>query len=204
MLESLTIQFKNNVKYQETMLKALSDGNNAQEAQLMQVSAQGCVKCGSPHCGERCLETIADEEARIKAAVQERLAQRLQAIAEEEATIKENHGAISLEEHDKELQIEEKETCDLIGKKSLIPLALEEDEEVEAPKEASEVVIELECEKMVDEREEQVVECAELKVVSIVDFVFGDKLMIDEEKPPSIRIYLMNSWSKGVQGKEQE
>ena len=28
-------------------------------------------------------------------------------------------------------------------------------------------------------------------------------MMINEEKPPSIRIYLMNSWSKGVQGKEQ-
>src|ERR1044072_4193641 len=149
----------------------------------MQVSAQGCVKCGSPHCGERCLETIADEEAWIEALVQERLAQRLQAIAEEEAriealvqerfaqrlqaiaeevaAIKENHAAVSFEEHDEELQIEEKETCDLIGKKSLIPLALEEDEEVEAPKEASEVVIELECEKMVVEREEQMVECAE-------------------------------------------
>ena len=37
----------------------------------------------------------------------------------------------------------------------------------------------------------------------IVDFVFGDKLMIDEEKPPSIRIYLMNSWNKGVQSKKQ-
>src|ERR1044072_9586496 len=106
----------------------------------MQVSAQGCVKCGIPHCGERCLETIADEEdwieslvqervaqrlqaiaeeeARIEALVQERVAQRLQAIAEEEAAIKENHAAASLEEHDEELQIEENETCDLIGKKA--------------------------------------------------------------------------------------
>ena len=47
------------------------------------------------------------------------------------------------------------------------------------------------------------VECVELKEVPIVDFVYGDKLMIDEEKPPSIRIHLMNSRSKGVQGKEQ-
>ena len=49
---------------------------------------------------------------------------------------------------------------------------------------------------MVNEKEEQVVECEDLKEVPIVDFVFGDKLMIDEEKLPSIRIYLMNSWSK--------
>src|ERR1044072_7385373 len=61
----------------EDNCKALSDGNNAQEAKLMQVSARGCVQCGSPHCGERCLETIAEEEARFEAAVQERLAQRL-------------------------------------------------------------------------------------------------------------------------------
>src|ERR1044072_6931441 len=109
---------------------------------------------------------------------------------------------ISLEEQDEELQIEENETCDLI-EESLIPLVLEEDVEVELPKAASEVVFELECEKMVDEREEQVVECAELKEVLIVDFVFRDKLMINEERPPRIRIYLMNSWNKGVQGKEQ-
>src|ERR1044072_4486784 len=181
----------------------------------MQVSAQGCVKCGIPHCGERCLETIADEEAwiealvqerlaqrlqaiaeeeaRIEALVQERIAQRLQAIAEEEAAIRKNHAAVSLEEHDEELQIEE----------IYVPQVLEEDEEVEAPKEASEIVIELKYEKMVVEREEQMVECAELKEVPIVDFVFGDKLTIDEEKPPSISTYLMNSWSKGIQGKEQ-
>src|ERR1044072_924218 len=233
MLESRMIQFENNLKYQETMLKALSDGNNAQEAELMQVPARGCVQCGSHQCGERCLETIVEEEARIEAAVQERLAQilqeeariealvqerlaqklqaiaeeeariealvqerlaqKLQAIAEEEAAIRENHAAVSLEEYDEELPIEE----------IYVPQVLEEDEEVEAPKEASEIVIELECEKMVVEREDQMVECAELKEVPIVDFVFGDKLMIDEEKPPSIRIYLMNSWSKGVQGKEQ-
>ena len=53
------------------------------------------------------------------------------------------------------------------------------------------------------EQKEQVVQCDEFKEVPIVDFVFGDKLMIDEEKPLSIRIYLMNSWRKGVQGKEQ-
>jgi hypothetical protein len=48
-----------------------------------------------------------------------------------------------------------------------------------------------------------VVECEDLKEVPIVDFVFGDKLRIDEEKPLNIRTYLMNSWSKGIQGKEQ-
>ena len=92
-----------------------------------------------------------------------------------------------------ELQIEE----------IYVPQVLEEDEEVESPEEASEVVIELECEKMVVEQKEQVVECEERKEVSIVDFVFGDKLMIDEEKPLNISIYLMNSWSKGVQSKNQ-
>ena len=61
----------------EDNLKALSDGNNVQEAELMQVPARGCVQCGSPQCGECCLVTIAEEEARIEAAVQERLAQRL-------------------------------------------------------------------------------------------------------------------------------
>src|ERR1044072_96990 len=89
MFESFMIQFENNLKYQETMLKALSDGNNAQEAKLMQVSARVCVKCGSPHCGERCLETIAEEEARFEAAVQERLARRLQEEARFEAAVQE-------------------------------------------------------------------------------------------------------------------
>ena len=239
MFESFMIQFENNLKYQETMLKALSDGNNAQEAKLMQVSARGCVKCGSRHCGERCLEIIAEEEARFEAAVQERLAQRLQEgfmdrternCKDQEAEINNNGAAIrnleiqsqklsrqvveeyqisplseevlSIEEQDEECQIEEKGTCELI-EEIYVPQALEEDEEEEAPEEASEIVIELECEKMVVEQKEQVVECKELKEVPIVDFVFGDKLMIDEEKPPSIRIYLMNSWSKGVQSKEQ-
>src|ERR1044072_5864170 len=32
----------------EDNCKALSDGNNAQEAKLMQVSARGCVQCESP------------------------------------------------------------------------------------------------------------------------------------------------------------
>src|ERR1044072_2859520 len=109
---------------------------------------------------------------------------------------------ISLEKQDEELQIEENETCDLI-KESLTPLAFEEDEEVELSKEGPEVVLDVECEKMVVKQEEQVVECAELKEVLIVDFVFGDKLMSHGEKFPSIRIYLMISWSKGAQSKEQ-
>src|ERR1044072_498221 len=63
--------------------------------------------------------------------------------------------------------------------------------------------LELESDTMVGEQEDQVVGCKELKEVPIVDFVFGDKLSIDEEKPQNISIYLMNSWSNGVQGKEQ-
>jgi hypothetical protein len=114
---------------------------------------------------------------------------------------------ISLEEQGEEHHIKEKETCELI-EESLIPQALEEDEEEESPEEespeeASEDVLELECENMVGEQKEQVVECDDLKEVPIVVFVFEDKLMIDEEKPLSIRIYLMNSWSKGVQSKKQ-
>src|ERR1044072_1176931 len=203
MLESLTIQFENNLKYQETMLKALSDGNNAQEAKLMQVSARGCVQCGSPHCGERCLVTIAEEEAQIEAAVQRRLAQKLQEEARIEAAVQERLAQRLQEGFMDHIERNCKDQEELQIEEIYVPQVLEEDEEVESPGEASEVVIELECEKMVVEQKEQVVECKELKEVPIVDFVFGDKLMIDEEKPPSIRIYLMNSWSKGVQSKEQ-
>src|ERR1044072_4132161 len=35
-----------------------------QEGTLMQVSSQGCVTCGGPNCGEQCLETMAEEEAK--------------------------------------------------------------------------------------------------------------------------------------------
>src|ERR1044072_97622 len=34
-----------------------------QEAKLMQDAARGCVTCGGPNCGERCIETVAEEEA---------------------------------------------------------------------------------------------------------------------------------------------
>src|ERR1044072_7961359 len=174
----------------EDNLKALSDGNNAQVAKLMQVSARGCVQCGSPHCGERCLVTIAEEEARIETAVQERLAQKLQEEAQIDAAVQERlaqrlqEGFMDCIERNckdqEELQIEE----------IYVPPVLKEDEEVES-------------QKMGVEQKEQVVECEELKEVPIVDFVFGDKLMIDEEKPLNIRIYLVNLWSKGAQGKEQ-
>src|ERR1044072_8011126 len=30
----------------------------------MQVSSRGCVTCGGPNCGERCLETMPEEEAK--------------------------------------------------------------------------------------------------------------------------------------------
>src|ERR1044072_3160682 len=132
-------------------------------------------------------QPFVQEEAWIEAEVQKRLAQKLQEEAFIEAAVQERLAQLL-----QELQIEE----------ISFPQVLEEDEEVEAPKEASEVVIELECEKMVVEQKEQVVECADFKV-PIVDFVFGDKLMIDEEKPPSISTYLMNLWSTGAQGNEQ-
>src|ERR1044072_7492871 len=32
-----------------------------QEAKLMEVSARGCVTCGGPNCGERCVETATEE-----------------------------------------------------------------------------------------------------------------------------------------------
>src|ERR1044072_6938078 len=199
MLESLTIQFENNLKYQETMLKALSDGNNAQEAKLMQVSARGCVQCGSPHCGERCLVTIAEEEARIEAAVQERLAQRLQEEAwieaevqkclaqrlqEEawiEAAVQERLAQILQEGFMDRIERNCKDQEELQIEEIYVPQVLEEDEEVESLEEASEVVIKLECEKMVERQKEQVVECDDLKEVPIVDFVFGDKLMVNKE-----------------------
>ena len=76
---------------------------------------------------------------------------------------------------------------------SLTPQALEEDEEEESPEEASEDVLELECDNLVERQKEQVVGYDDLKEVPIVDFVFGDKLMVNKEKPPRIRTYLMNS-----------
>src|ERR1044072_630822 len=78
--------------------------------------------------------------------------------------------AISLEENGEELQIEEERDCELIGE-SLNPQALEEDEEEESPEKGPEVVLELECDNMVGEQKEQVVECEERKEVPIVDFV---------------------------------
>src|ERR1044072_625447 len=105
--------------------------------------------------------------------------------------------AISLEENGEELQIEKEGDSELI-EESLTPQALEEDEEKEAPED----VLKLECDNMVEEQKEQVVGSEELKEVPIIDFVFGDKLMIDKEKPPSISNYLMNLWRTGAQGKE--
>src|ERR1044072_5118151 len=203
MLESIMIQFENNLKYQETMLKSLSDGNNAQEAQLMQVSVQGCVKCGSPHCGERCLVTIAEEEARIEAAVQKRLAQRLQEEAWIEAAVQERLAQRLLEGFMDRIERNFKDQEELQIEERYAPQVLEEDEEVESLEEASDVVIELECEKMVERQKEQVVGYDDLKEVPIVDFVFGDKLMINKEKPLGLSIYLMKLWSKGAHDKEQ-
>src|ERR1044072_10062356 len=55
----------------------------------------------------------------------------------------------------------------------------------------------------VSDKEEKLVECEEVEEVSIVDFVFGDKLHMNEEKPLSLNIYLMNLWNRGAHGKEQ-
>src|ERR1044072_4311572 len=41
-----------------------------QEAKMMRVSNSDCVTCGSPHCGERCVETFTEEE--VKAMGQSR------------------------------------------------------------------------------------------------------------------------------------
>src|ERR1044072_8910185 len=92
---------------------------------------------------------------------------------------------ISLEEQGEELHMEEKEACELI-EESLIPRALEKDEVEECPKEVSADALELEFDNTVGEQEEQVFECEKLKEVPIVDFVFGDKLRIGEEKLLSI------------------
>src|ERR1044072_4082918 len=35
-----------------------------QEAKLMQAYVRGCVTYGGPNCGERCVETVAEEEAK--------------------------------------------------------------------------------------------------------------------------------------------
>src|ERR1044072_8426788 len=110
--------------------------------------------------------------------------------------------SISLEEHGEELQIEDKGDCELI-EESLTPQALEEDEEEESPEEASEDFLELECDNLVERQKEQVVGYDDLKEVPIVDFVFGDKLMVNKEKPLSLSIYLMNLWNKGTHVKEQ-
>src|ERR1044072_2243346 len=139
------------------------------------------------------------EEAWIEAEVQKRLAQKLQEEAWIEAVVQErlaqrlqdgfmDHIERNCKDQE-ELQIEENGTCELM-EEVYVPQALEEEEEEEAPEEAFEVVIELECEKMVVEKKEQVVECEERKEVPIIDFVFGDKLMVNKEKPLSLSIYL--------------
>src|ERR1044072_6382893 len=109
---------------------------------------------------------------------------------------------ISLEEQGEKLKIEEKEACELI-EEILIPQDLEKDEEQELPRKVSMDDLEVEFDNKLREQKEQVVECEDLKEVPTIDFVFGYNLRIDEEKPMRISTYLMNSWRKGVQGKEQ-
>src|ERR1044072_7284396 len=98
-----------------------------------------------------------------------------------------------------EEQWEEIEEYALI-EESPVPQAFKKDEEEELLKEASEDTLELDCDNLVSEQEEQMVKCEE---VAINDFVFGDNLMIVKERPLSIIPYLMNSWSKRVQTKDQ-
>ena len=121
---------------------------------------------------------------------------------EESHSSSQNDMVMSIEEQWEELEVEEKKRCELI-EETLVPQALKKDEEEELPKEASEDMLELYCDNLVSEQEELVVECEDFKEVPIVDFVFGDKLMIAEERHISIRLYLKNSWSKRVQGKEK-
>src|ERR1044072_7540549 len=72
-----------------------------------------------------------------------------------------------------EEQWEKIEECALI-EENPVPQAFKKDEEDELPKEASEDTLELDFDNLVNEQQEQVVECEE---VPIVDFFFGDKLM---------------------------
>src|ERR1044072_9729372 len=107
-----------------------------------------------------------------------------------------------IEEQWEEIEVEEKKECALI-EESPVPQALKEDKEEELPKEASEDILVPECDNLVSEQKDHVVGCEEFKELPIVKFVFGDKLIIAGKKPQSIKPYLMNSWSKRVQGKEQ-
>src|ERR1044072_8014384 len=146
-------------------------------------------------------DIIKNQGAAIK-SLEIRLQEISRQLMEESHSSSQNDMVMSIEEQWEELEVEEKKRCELI-EETLVPQALKMDEEEELPKEASEDDLELECENMVGEQEDQVVGCEELKEVPIVDFVFGDILRIDEEKPQNISMYLMKSWSNGVQGKEQ-
>src|ERR1044072_1714569 len=107
-----------------------------------------------------------------------------------------------IEEQWEEIEVEEKKECALI-EESPVPQALKKDKEEELPKEASEDILVPECDNLVSEQKDHVVGCEEFKELPIVNFVFGDKLIIAEKKPQSIKPYLMNSWSKRVRSKEQ-
>src|ERR1044072_1179700 len=108
--------------------------------------------------------------------------------------------AISPVEQCEELQIEEGES-ELIEENASVQTL--EDEENEPLKAAPTYDHELESYNSKGDQEEKVVECEEVGEVFIVDFVFGDKLHMNEEKPPSLSIYLMNLWSIGAHDKEQ-
>src|ERR1044072_616222 len=105
---------------------------------------------------------------------------------------------ISSAERCEVLQIEEEGDSELI-EENVFPQTLEEEEE-ESPREVSTDEPEPESYNTLDVQAEKLVECEE---VSIVDFLFGDKLHRNDEKPLSLSIYLRNLWSKGAHGKEQ-
>src|ERR1044072_3116641 len=105
------------------------------------------------------------------------------------------------EEIREEIMKEENEECEII-EENVFPQTLEEEEE-EPPKEVSAEDHEPESYNTLDDQEGKLVECEEVEEVSIVDFIFGDKLHRNDEKPLSLSIYLRNLWSKGAHGKEQ-
>src|ERR1044072_88578 len=123
-------------------------------------------------------------------------------LSEESQSSSQSDTLISSTERCEELQIEEEE-----GDSKLIEenpsVQTSEDEEDKPLKEISTDDHKLESYNSKGDQEEKLVETKEVEEVSIVDFVFGDKLNMDEVKPPSLSIYLLNSWSKEVNGKGQ-
>src|ERR1044072_4290346 len=98
--------------------------------------------------------------------------------------------------------MKEEEGDSELSEENVFPQTLEEEEE-EPPKEVSTEDHEPESYNTLGDQEETMVEYEEVEEVSLVDFIFGDKLQRNDEKPLSLSIYLRNLWSKGAHGKEQ-